>query len=394
MPGDKSLSHRAVLFSAMAEGVSLVSGVLDSADVRSTIAAVRGAGRARVARAAADGSLRGTHPRVGRGGPAAPRAPDRLRQQRHHRAAADGRPRRLAGRGRRSSATSRCRAADAPRHRAARVDGRSVRVPRRRHAARGLAGARALPTAGDAACSADRLRVAGRLGAGQDGGAARGPARRTGAPRSPSPRRAATTPSGCFPRSACRSRPTRARVEASVDGPVHALRPPTSPSRRTLPRRRSSSLPPRSLPGSEVRVADVALNPTRTGFVRVLERMGARVNVRGRVRRAGASRSGRCSCRYEPALARVRRAAVGDRVARRRGPGARARRRRRPAGSRASRASASCASRSRTGSPRSSTGLRTLGAVAWVEGDDSRGLGAVRRCTAARSTRSATTGSR
>lgn len=41
VPGDKSLSHRAVLFSAMAQGTTRVGGVLDSADVRSTIAAVR-----------------------------------------------------------------------------------------------------------------------------------------------------------------------------------------------------------------------------------------------------------------------------------------------------------------------------------------------------------------
>ncbi len=44
MPGDKSLSHRAVLFAAMASGTSRLSGVLDSADVRSTIGAVRALG--------------------------------------------------------------------------------------------------------------------------------------------------------------------------------------------------------------------------------------------------------------------------------------------------------------------------------------------------------------
>ena len=41
VPGDKSISHRAVLFSAMAEGTSRVSGVLDSADVRSGPSASR-----------------------------------------------------------------------------------------------------------------------------------------------------------------------------------------------------------------------------------------------------------------------------------------------------------------------------------------------------------------
>jgi len=44
VPGDKSISHRAVLFSAMAESTSHLYGVLDSADVRSTIAAVRALG--------------------------------------------------------------------------------------------------------------------------------------------------------------------------------------------------------------------------------------------------------------------------------------------------------------------------------------------------------------
>lgn len=44
VPGDKSISHRAVLFSAMAEGTSRITGVLDSADVRSTIAAVSALG--------------------------------------------------------------------------------------------------------------------------------------------------------------------------------------------------------------------------------------------------------------------------------------------------------------------------------------------------------------
>lgn len=41
VPGDKSVSHRAVLLAAMAEGTSGLTGVLDSADVRSTIDAVR-----------------------------------------------------------------------------------------------------------------------------------------------------------------------------------------------------------------------------------------------------------------------------------------------------------------------------------------------------------------
>lgn len=41
VPSDKSISHRAVLFAGMAEGTSLLSGILDSADVRATLAAVQ-----------------------------------------------------------------------------------------------------------------------------------------------------------------------------------------------------------------------------------------------------------------------------------------------------------------------------------------------------------------
>ncbi len=75
VPGDKSLSHRAVLFSAMAEGISLLSGVLDSADVRSTISAVQALGARVSLEGAPDGSLRGTVGGWGSSGPQAPEAP-------------------------------------------------------------------------------------------------------------------------------------------------------------------------------------------------------------------------------------------------------------------------------------------------------------------------------
>lgn len=44
VPGDKSISHRAVLFSAMSDGSCRLAGVLDSADVGATIRAVRSLG--------------------------------------------------------------------------------------------------------------------------------------------------------------------------------------------------------------------------------------------------------------------------------------------------------------------------------------------------------------
>ena len=60
VPGDKSMSHRAVLFSAMAEGTTLLKGVLESADVRATIGAVINLGARAELEAQADGSLAGT----------------------------------------------------------------------------------------------------------------------------------------------------------------------------------------------------------------------------------------------------------------------------------------------------------------------------------------------
>lgn len=57
VPGDKSLSHRAVLFGAMAEGISRFSGVLDSADVRSSIEAVRALGASVEVDSDPDGSI-------------------------------------------------------------------------------------------------------------------------------------------------------------------------------------------------------------------------------------------------------------------------------------------------------------------------------------------------
>ncbi len=57
VPGDKSLSHRAVLFAAMAEGTSALTGVLDSLDVRASIEAVRALGAGVVLRKRDGGAL-------------------------------------------------------------------------------------------------------------------------------------------------------------------------------------------------------------------------------------------------------------------------------------------------------------------------------------------------
>ena len=75
VPGDKSISHRAVLFAAMAEGTSRLSGVLDSEDVRSSLGAVSKLGAKVNLEKAPDGSLYGGITGWGAKGPIAPGEP-------------------------------------------------------------------------------------------------------------------------------------------------------------------------------------------------------------------------------------------------------------------------------------------------------------------------------
>ena len=44
LPGDKSISHRAVIFSAMADGVSEIANLSDGEDVNSTITCLESIG--------------------------------------------------------------------------------------------------------------------------------------------------------------------------------------------------------------------------------------------------------------------------------------------------------------------------------------------------------------
>lgn len=72
VPGDKSISHRAVLFAAMAEGTSRLAGVLDSEDVRSSIEAVSQLGAQVSMEKQPDGSLAGGITGWGSAGPVQP----------------------------------------------------------------------------------------------------------------------------------------------------------------------------------------------------------------------------------------------------------------------------------------------------------------------------------
>ena len=75
VPGDKSISHRAILFSAMAEGTSRLLGVLDSADVRASIEAVQALGAEVSLEKQPDGSLAGGIEGWGAAGPKQPDGP-------------------------------------------------------------------------------------------------------------------------------------------------------------------------------------------------------------------------------------------------------------------------------------------------------------------------------
>lgn len=75
VPGDKSISHRAVLFAAMAEGTSTLTGVLDSADVCSTIEVVKALGAEVNLKRHSNGSFEGTITGWGARGPKQPEGP-------------------------------------------------------------------------------------------------------------------------------------------------------------------------------------------------------------------------------------------------------------------------------------------------------------------------------
>lgn len=75
VPGDKSISHRAVLFAAMAEGTSHVCGILDSEDVRSSIKVVEQLGAQVSLETEPDGNLVGSITGWGATGPHKPAGP-------------------------------------------------------------------------------------------------------------------------------------------------------------------------------------------------------------------------------------------------------------------------------------------------------------------------------
>lgn len=265
VPGDKSISHRAVLFAGMAFGCSRLTGVLDSADVRSTIEALRALG-ARVETAPGDGGLdvtvEGWHER----GPASPDAPvdcgNSGTTARLLLGALAGWPCEvtLVGDASLSKRPMRRVAEPLARMGAAIELSAGGTLPARMRGTR-LAGVEhELPVASAQVKTA--LLLAGLRARGRTLVAEPAPSRDHTERLLP----AFGVPVG-------RDGAGRAWVDGPV--PLHAcdLPIPGDPSSAAFLLAAAALVP-----GSDVILPDVALNPTRTGFLRVLERMGARVS--------------------------------------------------------------------------------------------------------------------
>ena len=289
VPGDKSISHRAVLFSAMAEGTSQLSGVLDSDDVRSSIEAVRALGAEVDLQKQADGSLAGTVCGWGARGPAQPDAPLDCGN---------------------SGTTARLlMGVLAPWDVRVEITGdeslrrrpmRRITAPLMKMGARfvpegketlplTVCGARDLRAISyDAPMASAQLKTAVLLA----GVFAHG----TTTLVEPSPSRNHTElmlPEFGVPT-------TAANCTASVTGPcllkASEVAVPGDPSSAAF-----IVCAAAVRPGSSVRVEDVSLNPARIGFVRTLERMGADVSVR-RTGAAGKEPYGVIEVRHTPDL--------------------------------------------------------------------------------------------
>ena len=139
VPGDKSISHRALILGALTVGETRVSGLLEGEDVLHTAAAMRALG----ATAGARRRGRLAHAWGRRRRLCEPDRAARFRQFRHRLPAGDGGGRRLPDNG---DVRRRClpaQAADAARARSAGADGRACHRSSRRGAAAAYAARRA-----------------------------------------------------------------------------------------------------------------------------------------------------------------------------------------------------------------------------------------------------------
>lgn len=284
-PPDKSVSHRAALIGAMAEGLTEVEGYLDSADTRSTLAAVRALGAGVAEAGGEDGGLalriegaglRGARPAaidVGNAGTLLRLLPGWLAGQETGSWTLDGD----------ESIRRRPvdRVAEPLRLMGARVECREGRLPPLRVEAAPLHGiSYQLPVASAQVKSC--LLFAGLLAAGET-------------------RIVEPLPS----RDHSERMLTAAGAEVErLDGGL-AVRPAArlEPGRIAVPADFSSAAFPLVaallVPGSDVTIAGVGLNPTRTGLLAILRRMGAPIEAEPEGERGGEP-SGRLRVRAAP----------------------------------------------------------------------------------------------
>jgi 3-phosphoshikimate 1-carboxyvinyltransferase len=290
VPGDKSISHRAVLFAAMSDGTSHLNGVLDAADVRSTIAAVRALGVTVEESAGADGGLDLTVTGWGARGPVAPDGPIDCGNSgttcRLLMGVLAGWPGSYTLTGDESLSRRPMRRVADP----LASMGAAIELTEAGTLPAVVRGAVLRPAEHDLTVASAQVKTALLLAG------LRCPGRTL--VREPAPSRDHTErllPAFGVP--VPRDEATRA---AWIDGPAVPLGTdvavPGDPSSAAFLVGAAAIVP-----GSEVTVTGVALNPTRIGFLRVLERMGADVTLRpsGRL---GGEPVGDILTRYTPAL--------------------------------------------------------------------------------------------
>lgn len=291
VPGDKSLSHRAVLFAAMAEGVSQLTGILDSEDVRSTIGAVSALGACVDLRVAQDGSLAGSVTGWGSRGPGTPDAPIDCGNS--------GTTTRLLLGMLAAWPVTATLVGDASLSRRPML--RVISPLERMGATFSYAEGGTLPVTVKGTGSPLALDYDSPVASAQVKTAILlAGTRAKGMTRVVEPSLSRDHTERLLPAFGVQVDVDQQACSATVTGPAVPVAfdvdVPRDPSSAAFPV--AAAL---LIPGSEISLPGVSLNPTRVGFLRVLERMGADIEVRDRVV-AGAEPSGTIVARYSAAL--------------------------------------------------------------------------------------------
>ncbi|NTU70290.1 MAG: 3-phosphoshikimate 1-carboxyvinyltransferase [Coriobacteriia bacterium] len=292
VPGDKSLSHRAVLFSAMAEGTTELTGVLDSEDVQATIHAVRALGAHVELSPVEDGSLAGSIRGWGVRGPRCPHSPidcgNSGTTARLLLGVLAGWPVEVALTGDESLSRRPMRRVTDP------LESMGVRIATSES---GTLPITVLPTAVVeplvfvSPVASAQVKTAVLLAG----------LRAHGVTSVEEPALSRDHTERMLPAFGVGVGVDASRCRASVTGPATL----TSPGSFAVPRDPSSAAflvaAGLMVPGSDLRLPGVSLNETRTGFLAVLERMGAQVRVVP-FPEAGNERVGEIEVRFSPSM--------------------------------------------------------------------------------------------